>query len=517
MIQQKIIIIGSGIGGLTAAAKLSHHGYDVHIFEYAGKLGGYINPFKRKKYIFSPGMHIITEGKNSEFDKHLRSIGIHLDFIKLNENGFETHYFPNHKIFMTKNQDIYFNKLKAHFPQNKKEIERVYKKIKKLGREYKWLNNQPIATLWEKIKLFGKLLFRISPILKYYNYTWQKFIDRFITNYELKAILSAWCNAMGMMPDKVSVFAGIGYYADFADNGGWYLKDGTGAIRDKIKNKLIENKAKIYLNTKVRKIVVENKQVKGIILEKDNTFVPGDIIISNADPKQTYSELLSDVRKPNMIKKLLKNYQSSIGFYYLGIVIDTKGINNNILVSGDIMRYFASYDINAHFDFEQVKKGEGPYIFLSCPSCREEQKYEENTQLIEIVSSMPYCAVAKWIDYPINKRGSDYENVKKQMFNRIMYRLKTFLPDIEQRIKLKVDATPATNYNYTLNTGGAGVGMAITPAQLINRAPIKSHIKGLYNVGSGTSYGLGVIRCAKSGWEAARQILKAYSNIHYQP
>lgn len=511
MIKQRVIIIGSGIGGLTAAAKISHHGYDVQIFEYAGKLGGYINPFKRKKYIFSPGMHIITEGKDSEFDMNFRSIGINLDFIKLNENGFETHCFPNHKIYMTKNQDIYFNQLKEFFPQNKKEIDVVYRKIKKLGKEYKWLNKQPIATVREKVILFGKLLFRASSILKYYKYTWQKFINKFITNYELKGILSAWCNAMGMMPNSVSVFAGIGYYADFADNGGWYIKGGTGAIRDKIENKLLENKAKIYLNTKVKKIVVENNQAKGIILEKDDKFIQGDIIISNADPKQTYGELLSDIPKPGMIKKLLKNYQSSIGFYYLGIVIDTKGIEDNILFSGDIMRYFASYDINAHFDFEKVKNGEGPYIFLSCPSCRESEKYEKNIQVIEIISSMPYKAVEKWVEYPINKRGEGYENIKNQMFNRIIYRLKAFLPDIEQRIKFKVDATPATNYSYTLNTEGAGVGMAITPSQLINRAPINSHINGLYNVGSGTSYGLGIIRCAKSGWEAAKQILKTYN------
>lgn len=506
----QIIIIGSGIGGLTAAAKLSHHGYNVRIFEYAKNLGGYINSFKRKGYLFSPGLHIITEGKNSDFDNNFRSLGINVEFIKLNEYGFETHYFPKHKIFMTKNQSVYFDRLKKLFPANEKEIDVISTKIEKLGREYKWLNNQPITTTKDKIKLFIRLLCRFSPILKYYNHTWRKFINKYITNYELKSILSAWCNAMGMNPGKVSVFAGIGYYADFNNSGGWYIKGGAGSIRDKIKEKLLENKVEIHLNSKVKRIVVENKQVKGVVLEKDDKFFPADIVISNADPKQTYSELLSGVAKPNIIKKLLKNYQSSISFYYLGIVIDTKGIENNTLMSGDIMRYFASYDINAHFDFEKVKKGEGPYIFLSCPSCREEKNYEPNTQVLEIVSSMPYEAVAQWVNMPINKRGEEYENIKKQMFDRIINRLKTFLPDIEQRIKFRVDGTPATNYSYTLNTDGAGVGLAITPSQLINRAPIKAHIKGLYNVGAGTVYGLGVIRSAKSGWEAAKQIMKKY-------
>ena len=508
--KQKIIIIGSGIGGLTAAAKLSHHGYNVHIFEYAKNLGGYINPFKRGKYIFSPGMHIITEGENSNFDKNFSSIGINFDFIKLNENGFETHYFPEHKINMTKNQDIYFEKLIDLFPDNKNEIQNVYKKIKKLGNEYDWLNNQPITTTKDKIKLALNLLLRFSPIIKYNNYTWQKFIDKYISNFKLKSILSAWSNAIGLPPSQVSVFAGIGYFKDFSDNGGWYINGGSGTIRDKIKDKLIQNKVKIHLNSKVKKIVVENKQVKGIILEKNDEFISGDIVISNADPKQTYGKLLSGVAMPKMIKILLKNYKSAISFYYLGIVINTKGIEDNILVSGNIMRYFASYDIDSLFTFSKVKNGEGPYIFLSCPSCREKQKYEEDTQIIEMVSSMPYELVEKWIDYPINKRGDEYEAIKKQMFNRIINRLKNFLPDIENRIKLKVDATPITNYNYTLNTDGAGVGMAITPTQFINRAPIKSHIKGLYNVGSGTVYGLGVIRCSKSGWEAAKQILKTY-------
>ena len=268
---------------------------------------------------------------------------------------------------------------------------------------------------------------------------------------------------------------------------------------------------KIYYKTRVKKIVTEKNKVTGVILDKTDEFIAGDIIISNADPKQTYGDLLADYSHPKRIQKLLANYKPSLGYFFLCMAVDIKGVEDNTLFNSATKRFFGSYDINAHFDFEKVKDGEGPYFFLSCPNARDKRKITEGTSTLELVSLMPYSYVEKWANLPINKRGEEYEKIKEWYSNRLIARLEIFLPNIRERIIFKVAASPATNYNYTLNTGGAGAGMAFMPHQIgFNRARLKTHIHGLYNVGSGTVYGPGFVRCSKSGWEASKQIIKDF-------
>lgn len=82
------IIIGSGIGGLTAAARLAHHGVKVLLFEQANAVGGYLNPFKRKGFDFSPGLHFLNDNEEGPFGRSLASVGEELELIHLPDHGF---------------------------------------------------------------------------------------------------------------------------------------------------------------------------------------------------------------------------------------------------------------------------------------------------------------------------------------------------------------------------------------------------------------------------------------------
>jgi len=57
----KLIVIGTGAGGLTAAAYLARSGIEVLVLEQASQFGGYLNPFERRGYHFDPGVHYMGD------------------------------------------------------------------------------------------------------------------------------------------------------------------------------------------------------------------------------------------------------------------------------------------------------------------------------------------------------------------------------------------------------------------------------------------------------------------------
>ena len=88
----RAVVIGTGAGGLTATAALAKAGVEVVALERAKQLGGFLNPFKRGKYHFDPGVHYIGEcGEGGSFRHLLDRLDLaHVTFEALDPDGFDT-------------------------------------------------------------------------------------------------------------------------------------------------------------------------------------------------------------------------------------------------------------------------------------------------------------------------------------------------------------------------------------------------------------------------------------------
>ncbi len=513
------IVIGSGIGGLTAAARLAHHGQKVLVFEQARFAGGYLNPFKRKGFDFSPGLHLMSDGAEGPLGRSFASMGVDAEFIPLPDLGFEVHHFPDLEVPFHRDQKVYFNQLKGIFPESAKELGKFAKLVERVGHDIDWFNDQPLTTKGQFIKASAGLALRLSPIVRYRNATWQDLLDRFISDKRLQGVLSAWCNALGMPPNRMSCIAGAGYYRTFGDYGGHYVKHGGRGLRDALVGAITSRGGEVIVNQRVDKVLMEGSSVAGIQLAGSGEKVASDVVISNVDPKQLYGKLLGDVGHPKAIHHKLDTYLPAFGYFFYCCGLDPSGIEDNPLLSVSTRRAFSSFDVNAHFDLQQIKDGLGPFFFATCPTSRDKSKAPEGKALLEVVSTMPAEFVMEWAELPVGKRGEEYEQRKAWYTERLLDRLaEYFIPDIRDRIIVQESGTPATNYTYTLNSGGAGSGLAMTPDRMgANRFPIVTHLKGLYVCGTGTPLGPGLNRCAKSGWCAAGAALERHRKSDWEP
>ncbi len=498
------VVVGSGIGGLFAAARLATAGCRVTVLEQANEAGGYLNPFKRKGFDFSPGLHIISENEEAPFGRALSRMGIELDYIRLPELGFEIHHFPDLEIPFSTDQSLYFQRLEGLFPDSVPQLRRFARLITRMGHDLDWFNDQPLTTRAQFIRASIGLVLRLSPMVRHSKKTWQQLLNRYISDPNLQAVLSAWCNAVGLPPEDMACIAGAGYYRTFGDHGGNYVRGGGRAIRDGLVHGIEAHGGTVRCKSPVARITTDGRRATGVVLEQDDERIDADVVVSGADPMMTFGRLLADYDHPAAVRRKLERFRPAYGYFFLCLGLRKEGIEDNPLLSVSTRRVFSSYDVNAHFDRQRVQDGLGPFYFLTCPTARDASKAPEGHAILEVVSAMSADLVMEWADLPVYKRGEEYARVKSAYIDRVLDRLEEFIPDLRQRIVVQEAGTPATNWSYTRNTGGSGAGMALTPAQMgASRFPIISHVDGLFSCGSGSPLGPSIVRCAKSGWVAA--------------
>ena len=126
---QKIIVIGSGIGGLVSALVLAKHGYKVQVLEKNHQIGGSLQVFSRDKKVFDTGVHYVgglDKGENLYRIFKYLEIYDDLEIKRLDEHAFDIVRLANG---VTANHGIGYEnfkeQLKETFPDNQQDIDRI--------------------------------------------------------------------------------------------------------------------------------------------------------------------------------------------------------------------------------------------------------------------------------------------------------------------------------------------------------------------------------------------------------
>ena len=123
-----VAIVGAGLGGLMAGARLARHGFRVACFEQHYVAGGCATQFsrgpKKARYNFDVGLHYIGDcGSGGAIPTMLRDVGVELSFRELDRDGFDTLVFPGLTFKIPANVDVYRDRLLGVFPGQKRGID----------------------------------------------------------------------------------------------------------------------------------------------------------------------------------------------------------------------------------------------------------------------------------------------------------------------------------------------------------------------------------------------------------
>ena len=496
------IVVGSGVGGLTAALTAARRGQRVLVLEAAQQFGGYINPFSRKRFIFDTGLHYVGEAfEGGGMTKVLDDLQLHVPFQELNPEGFDWYVFPEYSVKLGRGIDRFRDQLRGDFPSEERGIDRFFKMLTGVDRAFDEVDaGKGIRGAFATIGHAWRLL-------RWRKITLAQMLDRYFRDPLLKAALSGPCGDLGLPPSRLSALYHMAVMTHYL-GGGFYPVGGSGALRDALVNGLIDEGAELKRNAKVKRITKQARRVTGVETE-DGAHYAAPCVISNADAVQTFR--LAGLDEKRKWKKKIERMEPSISsvVVYLGVKGDLAG---NSVGDGNVW-HFGTSDIDAIY--RRLESGALPNsdsMFITVPTQKDPsgKKAPAGHHTVEIVALSSAKPFRDFFDGRSMKRCAAYRALKEEIAGPLIETAERYIPDLRQNIVLKEISTPATNKHFTTQQDGSIYGPAHTPKQvLFGRFSPKAPLRGLFLCGASVIAG-GVYPSMKSGAQAGQLANEAF-------
>ena len=491
-----VVVVGAGIGGLTAAALLAKRGLEVLVLEQHYLPGGCCTAIRRKDIVMDVGAALLY-GWNKEDDLHrfvMNELEEEIDMIP-HESIYRMH-LGGKTVTFWRDMERFLDELTAVFPHQEKEIRSLYADCRKIYETMMRLNNAPIP-LTEVPPLDGLKTFLQDPagtlkVLRLLTQSGEDVLKRYITDPKVMGFfdfLVAMCTTCTVNECPAAMVLAI-----FVDNhigGACYPSGSPQMLPNKLERAIERYGGRIVYRKMVDEILIWNGGAYGVRLG-DGTEILAGAVVSNANVWNLYGKLV----KPKYIPPRRMAWAQSM-VPTPGILMIYLGVKAEAIPEGSRPIEFLVDNIHSIM-------GDNFVVFI--PSLDDPSIAPAGTHSMTIMGP---CRTA-W-PRPDERfyQSEEYDRLKETEANRMLESLERRLfPNLRENILTMDVGTPSTLERYTLKVHGNIGGPKLTMKQgFFNRLRSRSEWKNLYCAGDSTTMGEGVLPTTISGVGAANSLL----------
>lgn len=482
-----VIVIGAGLGGLSAATRLARTGLRVLVLEQHVFAGGYAHHFLRKVrgtkivYDFDVALHQTGDLMPG---RSMHRVLTDLDVLpRVQLRQFDVAYRsrgPRHDLQIPAAAEGYEALLLEAYPEQAKGIRELFAHLALIDRLEE--DGSPSAAALAVMDL-----------------SFQELLDQHLSDERIHGILSTLWGYLGLIPSEVSAFFYARMWSSFHHGGCFYVKGGGQALSNAFVQVIEEHGGRVLLRTEVARIETTAGRVTGVETRRGRRF-RAQAVVSNAAAPLTYHELLDD---PALAASELEKVDGlpvacSIHQAYVGIRGDAARLGLR-----DRGAFF-----NTTYDFEQERQAmdRGDY--------RAQGWLIGNHNLADpghAPAGRSILHASIMADGRLWHADDDqaYRERKAELESYLLDRLAEAIPDLRERVEVVETGTPHTMQRYSSNPEGSIYGYASSPsAHSIHRPDARSTVPGLYLAGAWTFPGPGFSGTMHSGHRTAGLVLE---------
>lgn len=492
------VIIGAGMGGLSAATHLAAAGKRILVVEQGGKVGGCTSSFSRGPFRFDAAVHEMSGGgkDSTGIVKMLELAGISdkVDLIRIPELG--RAIYPGLDIQLPIGMEATVKTLGNAFPDEREGIAKYYKTMAQVSQDITQLGaayrRGPVA----RSGLLLMVPLRQPTLFKLRKASLGQVLDQHFKSPELKALASQLWMYLGPPPSKLWAPIGLVAHYSYVEAGAWQVQGSSEALANAYASRIEELGGTILLGTRAQSIDIRKGKVHGV--QTDAGYFASKVVVSNADPYQTFNKLVGPQNTPADIRKKLNTWEpsNSLVTLYLGLDVPAEqlGLKDYEIFLSTTSDIDAAYESMMRGTYEELAGTVTVYSNLGDPWYAPPGK-----------SAMAVVAYASIDDWPTDPQA--HAQRRQWMQNILIQACERLVPNLREHIEVIDLATPRTIERYTMQYRGVPYGWNMIIGQE-ERLPNTTDIHGLYMAGSWTVPSHGVTGAQVSGLHAAELVLQ---------
>jgi phytoene desaturase len=493
---KSVIVIGAGIGGLTAAIHLARFGLHVMVVEKNSRPGGRCDRLSRDGHHFDTGptLFVMPRLYEAEFKslgtslhEQLELLPVDPTYLLIFDNGTKLELTSDMKSMQAQLESIQpgsFEGFQRYLQEGDRHYELTVDKLvnKNFSEASDFFNFQNLS-----------LVFRLKAFVNHY-----RNMSAYFAEPRLKAAFTFQDIYMGLSPFEAPATFSLMPFTELA-HGVWYPKGGMYAIVEALMNLARAAGVEFEFKVSVEQLEVDGNKTQSVVLSDGHSIKP-DIVLANADLPYVYNNLLPKHREADRLSR--KRFSCSVISFFWGVDKTYEALGPHTLFLADDYRE----------NFERIDRDlslpANPNLYIHAPARLDPSMAPSRQDTLTAI--VPVGHLSENGEQAKRPYRQDWGELQNQARQHVFRRLRTLgINDLESHIKFEEAYAPRSWHKRYNLMNGSTHGLAHTLTQMAYFRPSNRHPRysNLYFVGASTHPGTGVPTAMVSGRLVSERIM----------